>query len=81
MSDEERRAHTDAAVDAILGVARDGCDVAEWVAVVLCTAAAELGSSYALVARRSGSWEAAGVLQLVHGTAGPADEYLHGYHR
>jgi hypothetical protein len=45
-------------------------------ASVLAAAAAQLGSSRALVARRPGSWEADLVIQLVCGTVGWNDEYL-----
>ncbi|MGH3354678.1 MAG: hypothetical protein ACRDOJ_02210 [Nocardioidaceae bacterium] len=77
----DRPAYTDQAVDAVLAAAHGEHDLAEWVARVLCTAAAELGSSFALVAGRPGSWEAADVLALVHGTAGPCDEDLWVYRR
>lgn len=72
---------TTAAVDAVLAVARDGGDVAEFVAIVLVTAAAELGSTEALLAGRSGSWEASHVRDLMAGTVGLDDEHLADYMR
>lgn len=48
-----------------------GVDVGEWVALVCATAAATLGSVDGLLANRPGSWEAALVAQLLHGTVGP----------
>ena len=58
--------------------ARDEDDFAGWLAAALAWAAAGLGSSDALTAGRSGSWEAALVDQLVKGTVGYGDEYLPG---
>lgn len=46
---------------------------------VLASVAAELGSVDALVASRPGSWEAASLLQLAHGTVGWDDEQLSAY--
>jgi hypothetical protein len=71
----------DVVIDAVLAVARDGQDVAGWLAGVLASAAAELGSTEALLAGRPGSWEAAAVCQLLTGTVGEADEYLADYMR
>jgi hypothetical protein len=60
----------DAAVDAVLAVHASGrYDVAEFAAHVLTTAAAEVGGTGALLARRPGSWEAADVEHLISGTA------------
>jgi hypothetical protein len=53
-----------------------GPDGAEFIAHVLATVAANLGSTNQLTAARPGSWEAAGVQDLVHKTAGWNDEYL-----
>jgi hypothetical protein len=53
-----------------------GPDGAEFIAHVLATVAANLGSAIALTAARPGSWEAAGVQDLVHKTVGWNDEYL-----
>lgn len=72
---------TTAAIDAVLTVARAGGDVAEFVAIVLVTAAAELGSTEALLAGRSGSWEASHVRDLMAGTVGLDDEHLADYMR
>lgn len=72
---------TTAATDAVLAVARADGDVAEFVAIVLAQAAAELGSTEALLAGRSGSWEASHVRDLMAGTVGPADEHLADYLR
>ncbi len=71
--------YTRAAAEAITQAARSEHDFAGWLAAVLATAAAAVGSSDALVAGRPGSWEASLVLQLVHGTVGWADECLSGY--
>jgi hypothetical protein len=48
---------------------------------VLANAAAQLGSSNALTARRPGSWEASLIDQLVKGTVGCDDELLPGHGR
>ena len=68
--------HTAAAVDAILAAVERESDFGGWLAGVLAAAAAELGSSDALVAGRPGSWEAAHVRGLVNGTVGWGDEWL-----
>jgi hypothetical protein len=65
--------------DVIAQAARTEHDFGGWLADVLAGAAAQLGSADALVAGRPGSWEAALVLQLVHGTVGWDDESLSGY--
>ncbi|TCM35123.1 hypothetical protein [Kribbella sp. VKM Ac-2568] len=49
---------------------------AEFVTHLLATVAANLGSSDALIAARPGSWEAAGVADLLRSTVGSDDEYL-----
>ena len=69
-------AYTRAAADTLTAAARAEHDFPGWLAVTLATAAARLGSSYALVAGRPGSWEADLVLRLVQGTVGWDDEYL-----
>jgi len=61
---------------AILAAAKAEHDFAAWLAAVLSSAAAELGSSDALTVGRPGSWEAELVQQLVKGTVGWGDEYL-----
>jgi hypothetical protein len=53
-------------------------DFAGWLAAVLATVAAGLGSSAALV-QGPGSWEAADVLHLVRGMVGHDDEQLDSY--
>ena len=50
-----------------------------WLAGVLATVAADLGSTRALVAGRPGSWEAEHVRGLVNGRVGWDDEYLEHY--
>jgi hypothetical protein len=75
----EVAAYTNEAVAAVLDAVRHEHDVAGWVALVLCRAAAVLGSSDALTAGRSGSWEAALVRALVQGTVGQGDELLGQY--
>jgi hypothetical protein len=75
------RSHTDDAVATVRIAARTEHDFAGWLAAVLSTVAAQLGSSDALTAGRPGSWEAALVDQLVKGTAGHGDEYLSAYAR
>jgi hypothetical protein len=71
--------YTQAAVEAVTQAAQEEHDFAGWLAAVLASAAASLGSSDALTAGRPGSWEAALVDQLVKGTAGDDDEALSSY--
>jgi hypothetical protein len=66
--------YTDRATIAILDAVRAEHDFGGWLASVLATAAAELGSSTALIAGRPGSWEAGLVEQLVRGTVGWDDD-------
>jgi hypothetical protein len=61
---------------AVLEAARNEHDFGGWLAHVLAAAAAELGSTESLTARRPGSWEADLVQRLVKGTVGWDDEYL-----
>jgi hypothetical protein len=68
--------YTAAATTAIRDAVEGQHDVAGWLAHVLATVAADLGSSAALTAGRPGSWEADLVQQLVKGTVGHDDEYL-----
>lgn len=56
-----------------------GDDGAEFVTHLLATVAANLGSSDAVTAGRKGSWEAAGVGDLLRSTVGYDDEYLLSY--
>ncbi len=71
--------YTDRAATAILDAVRSEHDFGGWLAQVLATAAAELGSTAALTSSRPGSWEADLVQQLVRGTVGRDDDYLHVY--
>ena len=71
--------YTDQATTAILGAVREEHDFSGWLAQILATAAAELGSTAALTAGRPGSWEADLVQQLVRGTVGWDDDYLADY--
>ncbi|WP_194917499.1 hypothetical protein [Catenulispora rubra] len=72
-------AATEAALPAVLAVIAHGTDVAGWLAGVLATAAAQLGSVEAVTANRPGSWEADLVHRLVAGTVGWDDEHLDDY--
>ena len=71
--------YTSHAHNAILVAVRAEHDVGGWLAGVLVTVAADLGSTHALVAGRPGSWEAEHVRGLVNGTVGWDDEYLERY--
>ena len=71
-----RHVRTRTARAAILAAAHSEPDFGGWLAHVLATAAAELGSTDALLARRPGSWEADLIRQLTEGTPGWDDEYL-----
>jgi hypothetical protein len=71
--------YTDQAVSAIVDAAREQHDFSGWLAQVLATAAADLGSTAALTVGRPGSWEANLVQQLVRGTVGWDDDYLADY--
>jgi len=79
VSDEQN--YTDLAVDAVLAAVEHEHDFGGWLASVLAMAAAELGSSYALIAGRPGSWGATLVSQLTQGTVGGCDDYLDHYRR
>ena len=63
----------------MLEAARSEHDFGSWLAHVLAAAAAELGSTDALTARRPGSWEAELVQRLVKATVGWDDEYVADY--
>ena len=54
-------------------------DGGEFITHVLATVAANLGSTDAVTRSRPGSWEAAGVSELLHSTVGSDDEYLMTY--
>jgi hypothetical protein len=67
----EEAGYTYAAESAVMRAAEEEHHFAEWIALVLTRTAARLGSADHLIMGRSGSWEAALVLRLVTGTAGP----------
>jgi hypothetical protein len=71
--------YTVRATTAVVDAVREEHDFGGWLAQVLATAAAELGSSAALNAGRPDSWEADLVHQLVRGTVGWDDDYLADY--
>ncbi len=71
--------YTNEAHIAILTAVRAEHDFGGWLAGVLATVAADLGSTEALTAGRPGSWEAEHVRGLVNGTVGWDDEYLEHY--
>ncbi len=73
------QSYTDRATAAILDAVREENDFSGWLAQILETAAAELGSTAALTAGRPASWEANLVQQLVRGTVGWDDDYLADY--
>ena len=73
------QSYTDRATNAILDAVREEHDFSGWLAQILATAAAELGSTAALTAGRPASWEANLVQQLVRGTVGWDDDYLADY--
>jgi hypothetical protein len=76
---QTRESYTDQATAATLQAAHTEHDFGGWLAGVLVRAAAQLGSTDSLTARRPGSWEAALVQRLVKGTVGWDDEYLKDY--
>ena len=71
--------YTKEAHAAILAAVREQHDFGGWLAGVLATVAADLGSTEALTAGRPGSWEAEHVRGLVNGTVGWGDEFLADY--
>ena len=71
--------NTKAARKAVLQAVQDEHDFGGWLAGVLASVAAELGSTFVLTAGRPGSWEADLVQQLVKGTVGWDDDYLDTY--
>jgi hypothetical protein len=77
--DGTKDAYTTKAHTAILAAVREQHDFAGWLAGVLASVAADLGSTSALTAGRPGSWEADLVQQLVKGTVGWDDDYLADY--
>ena len=68
--------YTSDAHRAVLQAVRAEHDFGGWLAGVLATVCAALGSTDALTAGRSCSWEASPVQQLVKGTVGYDDDYL-----
>jgi hypothetical protein len=79
--DEQRKNYTRRATAAVAEAARNEHDFGGWLAGILARAAAQLGSTTALTAKRPGSWEAELVQQLVKGTVGWQDEDLSIYAR
>jgi hypothetical protein len=73
------QSYNDRAATAIFDAVREEHDFSGWLAQILATAAAELGSTAALTAGRPGSWEANLVHQLVRGTVGWDDDHLADY--
>ncbi len=73
--------YTDRAARAVIEAVHEEHDFGGWLAGVLATAAADVGSTAALIAGRPGSWEADLVQRLVCGTVGWDDEYLSGYRK
>ncbi len=71
--------YTTDAYRAILQAVRGQPDFGGWLAGVLASVSADLGSTFALTAGRPGSWEADLVQQLVKGTVGYDDDYLAEY--
>lgn len=67
--------YTKGARAAVLIAVRDEHDVGGWLAGVLASVSAHLGSTEALIAGRPGSWEADLIRQLVRGTVGWDDDY------
>lgn len=69
--------HYRAAVRALTALARQTeHDLPGVIARVLGQVAGNLGSSYAVIASRPGSWEASSIEQLLTGTVGDDDKYL-----
>ena len=75
----EAPGHPFAAIAAITTASSQEPNFGGWLAAVLCHAAARRGGTSVFVAGRPISWEAGLLLQLVHGTAGPDDEWLAAY--
>lgn len=69
----------DRIVAALTEAARADVDVADFLAHVASAVAANVGGIEQLLAGRSGSWEADLVRQLVAGTVGWDEQYLHEY--
>jgi hypothetical protein len=71
--------YTTVAHRSILQAVRGERDFGGWLAGVLASGSADLGSTEALTAGRPGSWEAEHVRGLVNGTVGWSDEFLDDY--
>ena len=65
--------YTTAAHTAILQAVRDQHNFGGWLASVLASGSADLGSTEALTAGRPGSWEAEHVRGLINGTVAWGD--------
>ncbi len=78
-TDKDAGDYTAQARAAILAAVRAQHDFGGWLAAVLSSVAADLGSSHALTAGRPGSWEADHIRGLVNGTVGWSDEFLNDY--
>jgi hypothetical protein len=77
MAEDQHEQYTRAAVAAVRQAVQAEGSFPEWLAQVLATAAShDDRGSYALIAGRPSSWEAALVRGLVGGTVGHEDEYL-----
>jgi hypothetical protein len=76
---DHHHSYTDSAATAVVHAVRVEHDFGGWLARVLATAAAELGSTAALTSHRPDSWEADLIQQLVRGTVGWDDDYLDNY--
>lgn len=79
IADAGNTGHTRDARAAIRAAVGHEPDFGGWLAELLASVAAELGSTDALIASRPGSWEAAHVRGLVNGTVGWDDDHLAKY--
>jgi hypothetical protein len=68
--------HYKAAVRHLTALAREGGDFAEALTGIIAQVAGNLGSSYAVIAGRPGSWEAASIASLLASAVGGDGEYL-----
>ena len=80
-SDLPTGAEEDAVIATIVKAATCGLDFGGWLAGILAAAAAQMGSTEALLASRPGSWEAAAIREFLHSTVGYDDEDLNTYRR
>ena len=79
IADANNGDYTKEAHAAILAAVRDQHDFGGWLAGVLASVSADLGSTDAVIAGRPGSWESDLIRQLVKGTVGWEDDYLADY--